>query len=82
MLLLLALRRHRQADLSWRPAWSTKIVLGQPGIPRETLFKDTRKKKERKRKKEKRKKIKVLMFNKNRTCKVLYQVIALNQKEE
>jgi hypothetical protein len=56
MLLLLALRRHRQADLSWRPAWSTKSVLGQPGIPRETLFKGTRKKKERKRKKERRKK--------------------------
>jgi hypothetical protein len=38
MSLIPALGKQRQGDLfSWRPAWSTEPVPGQPGLHRETL---------------------------------------------
>jgi hypothetical protein len=44
--------------LSWRPAWSTESVPGQPGLHREIMSrkKKKKKKKEKKRKKRKEKK--------------------------
>ena len=41
--------------LSSRPAWSTKWVLGQPELYRETLSRKTKKKKTKKKQKQKQK---------------------------
>jgi hypothetical protein len=38
--------------LSWRPAWSTEWVPGQPGLHRETLSVKTEKRKKKRKKKD------------------------------
>ena len=46
MPLIPELRRQRQAHLlSFRPAWSTEQVLGEPELHRETLSRNTKRKK-------------------------------------
>jgi hypothetical protein len=78
-------RSTREAEaggsLSWRPAWSTLLVPGQPGLYRETLSRKTKnkKQKDKKQNKTKQKQKQKQSKNKNERERASPATIVLNQ---